>query len=89
MILRGLDDNCIAADVIGNRPYVQHSGTFNLWRRLFSIKIAFGMGVSKAQGHTLKRVEKYPPSPSLCDIFLDPLYLTTLLLRGLKCIDSL
>ena len=62
MIVRGFDEYCIVAEVIGSRktvliPRIQFCPSyptfpFKMCRRRFPIKIAFAVTINEAQGQT-------------------------------------
>jgi hypothetical protein len=104
MIVRGLQEHCIATEVIGSTkktnliPTIQlcplvPTIPFELWRRRFPTKIAFAMKINQGQGQTLKSVGTYPSLPVFPMVsstwhFSDPLHLTTSLLLLLKGVDN-
>jgi hypothetical protein len=84
MIVRGLQEHCIAVEILGSSKPVLIPGIqlcpsdpttpFRLHKRHFPINIAFAITINEAQGHMLKRDCMhhrlfFPPRAAQCDIF--------------------
>jgi hypothetical protein len=103
MIVRGLDENSVAADVTGSRKTTlirriqvcPSDSTFNfkMRRRRYPARIAFGVAISKTQGQNLiLYIAVYSPFFPLASslwLFPYPLHLTMSPLCLLNLIDNI